>query len=133
MFQQTTRVTTAEILALAVTPIQLLPTPGPNRILIPIGFSASFHAGVTPFLGGSQINFYIGPVANGNEYDGLVAALLTSAVDDVQNGPPAVWTGNNDVAANLANQPLLMKTAGAAFTAGNGSVDITVYYAVAPL
>jgi hypothetical protein len=135
--------TSAQILALHVTPVQLIPepvfvpsgiqgTPGPGLAYKVQSISFKYNAGTTPYNRSTQeLNIFLGPKANGIAYlsdPDDVTALLESTTDKV-------WIGAmlNDLeaqdAGNVENQPVIVAL-DTACTAGDGTLTIIIEYTV---
>jgi len=130
MLQITRTLSSAEILALHTTAIVLVPAPGTNRKIIPMQFAMSLHAGGTPYAGGSDLNYLIGAGGGGLVATVGDAGIITQAADFEQVTAKTALGELAASAANTLNQALSIKASGAAFTAGNGTVTLQIFYAV---
>lgn len=128
MQQRTITLTSAQLLALGATPIQLVPAPGVGIYLTPIAVSSVLHFGTIAYAAGSAVNCYIGTKANGNSIPAATAAHVNSAANSIEQLTGAPVTGTPDVQANIENAALNISSSGAEFTTGDGTLTVTVYY-----
>lgn len=128
----TVTLTAADIEALPGTPFQLIPTPGPGKVLQPIAAFASYHTGATPFDFSPQLSCNL--AIDGNP----AIATLTLNLSDL-NGPAtdAYITAQLIVPSNIdadptqvADKPLMLTrlNGGAGTAVGDGTMNVTTYY-----
>lgn len=119
--------TTAQILALNATPIELAPAPGSGKILIPVSLVVSIHFNSVAFAAGSAVDLYLGPKANGKLFASILAATINAAANTADE-EICVAVNVNGLLALFENQNLNLQTVGAAFTTGDGSITVTLFY-----
>ena len=119
--------TTAQILALDATPIELAPAPGPGKIIIPIGVVAVLHAGATPFAAGSSVHAFIGLEADAHDQEAFTAAFVNAAADAAAESI-FMSSADTDILADYENKAINLVAVGAAFTTGDGSLTVTLFY-----
>lgn len=118
--------TNAEIKALRATAKELVPAPGPNKLLQFIGAILILNAG-TEVLTESADNFAI-------KYDGSTAAAVSGviettgfidqAADTVTNAIPVIDAV--DASADIVNKNLALRNTGGDEIAGNVTADATM-------
>lgn len=128
MQQRTITLTSAQILALNATPIEIVPAPGAGIYLTPVAVSSVLHFGSVGYANGSQVNCYVGALGNGNFIKAATAAHINSGANDIEQLIGDPLTGTPDAQANIENQNLRLEAAGAAFITGDGTLTVTVYY-----
>lgn len=130
-------VTSAEILALHSSPIELAPSPGPGRAYAMItNGTAIYRAGATPYTGSSPLA--IGPAAAaatpGYPADSCLTAgvpgLINSAADALGSFELTGF-GGADLALS-EDQPLVL-TCDSNPGAGDGTLRVVVYCAIVEL
>jgi hypothetical protein len=133
----TVTVSSAELLALATTPIQLIAAPGAGKVIAPFMFAMQYKAGSTPYtLAGGDPELSIYPAAAGPNLGPVgfnATGLVTAAVDTVAYQADAAST--NIARTNLDDQPwnLGLGDRGRPLTLGDGTLVVTVYYAILAL
>lgn len=128
MQQTTLTLTSAQILNLHATPVEIVPAPGPNRILVPISISAKLHFGGTAYLLGDDINLLLGAKADTHQVAAIDKLLVESAADENASGLKTAWAVARDVAAKIENVALSLSVTATAYTTGNGTLTVTVFY-----
>lgn len=126
--------TASEIRGLDVTPIQIVPAPGPGKILTPLLGAAQLTYSGTPFAGGNAGDISLsytdgnGPIAVGT----IVPNFLITGTSDLFESAIAALNLGNYTPTDIINQPLVLFNAnGAAYTGGNTStILVTVFYTV---
>lgn len=124
------RLTSAQLLALKTTPIQLIPAPGGNGLQSYWFDSVTikYNFGTTPYtLNAGTLKVFYGPVANAHPITADAAAILTQGQNRITTNTPTLVV--SDVTANILNQPIFMgNDGGANYTLGDGTIDITVMF-----
>lgn len=128
MQQRTITLSTAQILAIDATPIEIVPAPPAGQYLTPVSISSVCHFNANAFAAGSQVNCYVGLKANGNFIKAATAAHVNSGANSIEQNIGDPLTGTPDVQANIEANNLNLQAAGAAFTTGDGTLTVTVYY-----
>jgi hypothetical protein len=121
--------TSAQILALFTTPIQIVPAPAAGFHINPVKAVLRTNPGATPYASGGIIQLALG--ASAGAVIGTIAAatIITATTAQVSTLIPNTWT-TSKVLSDA--QPLVVNNATGAFITGNGTLSITVYYTVEP-
>ena len=127
----TITITSAQILSLHTSPVQVVPAPGAGQILNPIAFTVQYKFATTPYVIPAQgIQFISG--ASHDEYAGVNTANLL----DAPSSRVATATAGGQVGGDpavYANQPLLVALSNSDPTGGDGTLTITVTYTAVAL
>ncbi len=129
-----TNLTSAQLLALFTTPVNLVPAPGVGFMIVPRFIKMTLVAGSVAYLdgGGGDITFQLGAgvsqlLANNNIV--LVSVAPNRRVQFL------AWAGFIDTAANPPaedNAALQITKATGNLTAGNGMLSVMVEYTIEP-
>jgi hypothetical protein len=126
----TVALTSAQILKLKDTPVEIIPTPGLNKIIIPTFIMGVVTGGTTTYTGVQHdTGLYLGNIGwqvdynNGEE---IIATALHSSLHDINYGAPFY----NFIAAASNGQPLVLKNTSANPAGGDLTISITVHYLV---
>ena len=130
--QVTIELSSANLLALAATPIQVLPAPGAGYIIKPVGATLFYHAGATPYTTGGAFCLTLG----GQLLSALLAAdvtlqgaVLAEATDQVGVfDATTAYTDDFAALSALENVALAVINDGAEHTLGNGTATLVVSY-----
>jgi hypothetical protein len=128
--------TTANIQNMYATPVQILAAQGAHTVIIVYNLIFEFIYNTTAFSAGDGGNvfFQYNSTAHGA---GIVFAQpgisISSANSKVSCGPAAnVGAGFYGVGGNIVNQGIYISNQTAAYTGGNSSARVTLYYIVLP-
>lgn len=120
----TVALTSAQILAASVTPVQVIAAPGAGKLISIVETIYSFTAVSARYLGGTSSGLYYGS-STANPADAGDNTVPGSSVSTV------TWSGfvsdNLPATSAIENQGVYY-TGLAAYTAGNGTMKITVLY-----
>lgn len=121
------QLTNAQILAMHTTPVQLLPSPGPGKMILVSSFKAHYHYNNAPFTGSPTLNiFYSGSVASPYATRNVSALAWNSSAEGMLPIPETgLFPWNQCV-----NQPLMVSLDGPVTGGGNSVVRIVVEYTV---
>lgn len=133
MQQLNLTLTSAWLLAMYATPIELVPAPGAGRILVPIAFAARLNFNTVPYVGNKDISLVLGNPANGIRCMAISFDLIGAAAHTSASGPLLQWPRVTDVLANIENVALNLQTDSAELTAGNSTIDLTIFYGTAKI
>lgn len=129
MFKNTTAVTSANILAIHTTPVVILPAVS-NEIHIIRTISIQYYAGSTAYAGGSQLSANMTNGINSDLFETILAgtpdvyrAVNTLTIQDKSTNTSV----SGDFVFNAANQTYTLSCV-TPFTAGNGTMSVTVWY-----
>lgn len=129
--------TSAQILLLHTTPVNLVPAPGVGFRIVPLNFFMRLNAGAVAYLdaGGGAVQLEVGPTA--------LQALASNAIFLTTVAPNVATEAlGANLAATLdtpgnppddANVPLTITKATGNFTAGNGTMHISGLYLIEPI
>lgn len=120
------QISSAQILALNATPVQLVPAPGVGKIVIADRFIFKIVRTATAYANGGVIEFRYTNAAGA-----LVAATIAAAV--ITGGAGTEFNTVGGVVSTLtpvANAAIVVDNATAAFITGTGVAQITVFYRV---
>lgn len=126
----TVTLTSAQILTLYSSPVQVVPAPGAGQILNPISFTLQYKFGTTAYVVAQQDIHFTGPAQN--QYANLSAVNFLDAPSSRVATVPATGQASAD-AATYANQPIMVGLTASDATQGDGTVTITVCYTVVAL
>lgn len=133
MQQRQVTLTPADILALNATPFEIIPAPGAGRIVVPFLLVCHLQFNTLPYLAGSAVGIWYKAGATIDTTYDVNQALLTAAADSVEENYAEPDTVGVQAIADMENQPVVLKTRGAAYTTGNSPLTITVFYGTAKL
>jgi len=119
-------IASADMLTLDSVPVQLVPAPGANKVLVCVGIALRQRYGSATYTCAGTVNVGIGPIANSNIVSSDIKTTVTAAADAVGVG---VGAGIRDDLANMANEPLNLY-ASSAVAVGDGTFSGTVSYMV---
>jgi len=121
--------TSAQLLALKATDVQLVEAPGVGYVHHLEGVSLRLNFGTVAYtLNAGTLKVYMGASSAGLAQTADLAALLNAGASSVNVGVPALATGVT-AKANAENKPLVLGNTGAAeFTLGDGTLDVVVVY-----
>lgn len=128
MQQRNITLTSADLLALAGTPIELVPAPGAGKILTPFAVTARLNFLTAAHTAGSQPVIKYKDAATNQEFDVLSVELVKAAATSAQSSVCGIPGTAIDAVANTVNQPLVLSVAGADFATAGGSLDLTIFY-----
>lgn len=120
----------ANLLAMSASPVQILAAPGANLLIKILLIEFELVAGGTPYAGGGNVIAQYSTTALGAGPAATLtvpASSITAAVDTMSAAGP---TSQPLVKSLAANQPVYISNQTAAFTAGNGTVNYTIFYKV---
>ena len=120
--------TAAQIATLFATPLTIFPAPGPNKVLLIDDIVVQYKPGGTAFTGGGVITFQYHGTAINPHSSNVAASTLNTLTASVNVLP--VPTSNIVAPPNVG---LDILNATGAFATGNGSIIITIYYAIQTL
>lgn len=133
MQQITVTLSPADILTLDTIPVELLPAPGANRVLIPIAAIARVHFNLNPYFGAGTFSIALrGPTQKEQWKTGLDADLgLGGNTERYEILSPT--PGNTDDPVNCQNEPLLIFSTTGPFTGGDSAIEFTILYMIAKI
>ena len=123
MYCRKTLLTSAQILALNTTPITLVPAPGAGRAIIPINVVARLTYNSVAYATNTSMEIRY---TNGSGTV-LTSASLAALLTAVANKTQAVDMTGSEFTA-LPNAPIVVDVATGNPTAGNSTVEFTVFY-----
>lgn len=122
--------TSAQVLTLTSSTVQILPAPGAGKVIVPQFAIAQLKYGTTPYSIGTTNNLIFR--CNGLQAAALfIAALLTGTASNQSYGTAAQSALGTAIEEN---QPLdLVLDGGADPTGGDGTLTVILYYSIEPL
>lgn len=124
------RVTSAQLLALHTTPVQLIPAPGIGQTVWVDTVCVKYNFNTTAYtLNAGTLKLFYGPIANAHALTAdLSAGLLTAAASRLLLQPPILIVAA-DTLVNLTNQPIYLYNDGTAnYTLGDATLDVTIMF-----
>jgi hypothetical protein len=127
----TVTLSSAQLLSLRATPVQLVPPPGAGNVIKPLSITLQYKSGSAPYTA-QDGSFAIGTPA-------FVAAVQQPAVGFIDQASDQFaflggFGGAFGPRSSFENQPITVSQNGSAeWTAGDGSVVISVTYTVVAL
>jgi hypothetical protein len=122
----------SDILNLFALPFTLIPTPGPQKVIVPFGWCLSLNFNTTPYAAGGDLFISFG--AGSHSFNDQVGSglLMINAASAIAEG--TIYPLVNDPAAgvNDRDKPLILSNAGAPFINGDSDLLITIFFSVAP-
>ena len=125
--------TSAQLLALKTTPIQLTPTPQANQIIFVENISLRYLFNTAAYtLNAGTFKLFLGPVGNAVPILADQSALLTAVANGTVLGIPGVALGSaasplTDAKA-FAQPVFAVNDGGANYTVGAGTVEVLLTY-----
>jgi hypothetical protein len=133
---QTASVTlsTANIEAMYATPVQILAPQGAHTVIAVYNIIMEYIYNSTPFSAGGTIyiQYNNSAHAGGIQIWQPLISITTSGSKIVYGGASDFLDGTYGVQGAIVNQGLYISNLSAAYTTGNSSAKITVYYIVLP-
>lgn len=120
--------TSAQILAMFTTPVQILAAPGAGSLIIPDFLVAELKFNTIAYAAGGAISLTFGASGPAVHTTAMPAALVTAAQSELFQSPAAVTT--QQTAASMVNQGIFISAATQNFTTGNGTLFLTFGYRV---
>lgn len=117
----------AQILALSVTPVQVVPAPGAGFKIQILQFVCELVFGTIAYTGG-QAGLFVGP-ATTYQAGGLFTNCLQAAASSTEEGPASGTLVPNSASNNVG----VYVTGATALVAGNGTCNLTILYYIVPV
>lgn len=118
----------AQLLALNTSPVEIIPTPGPDKVIVVLASVYRLFFGTTPYTidTGDQGLIYLN--LDFLEQADAGNSIFTRASDSV-----CISSGiqQPDVPSGFVNLPIALYSANSNLTGGDGSGEVVVYYVVA--
>lgn len=132
----TVSLTSAQLLALSTTPVQLLPAPGAGFYYWPVAYAMDYTFGGTAYSSPAHTNdcfitYGNPPASAANEL--VIYAWANASSGIIEATQSCVFQGvcgNGLVTSSIANNAPLMFSAPNALTLGNGTLKISLYYTI---
>lgn len=132
MFQTTVPITSAQLLALNTTPVQLLPPPGAGFVISIMGAVAAYKFGTVPYTVPSNTNLELRYTPAGLNVPIPCPGLLDQSVNtDIYRSPYYVPGWTQPLSAVDNNAVTMGLTSGKTLTLGDGTLEITIIYIIA--
>lgn len=127
------QLSSAQILAIETTGIDLVPAPGAGKIVTIVALVASTHFLSAAYAAGSALGLIYAGTAKAPSADVCTAAVVNAAADRVSVMAIGTLAAVDDAPASIANKAIQIKAVGAAFTTGDGTMTVTAFYNTASL
>lgn len=124
--------TSAQLLHLKATPVQLVPAPGPGMVINAISATLQYKAGTIPYTGpgGNGIAISV-PGESSSFLVGPAVGFIDQSTDHINQLSPG---GPVFSRANAENAALIIRNNDAGeWSGGDGTVIVTVYYTIVTL
>lgn len=116
----------AQILALATTPVQIVPAQGAGTIIELIGATVVYNFNTTAYAGGGNVGFAFAPNPAVRLSSQAATVFTNASISTIAFFPGA---SGIPTLSSVTNQALVFSAA-TAFTTGNGTADVDVWYTV---
>lgn len=120
-------ISSAQLLALGGTPVEVVPSPGPNKLIVVIGVSAIFRAGANQYTSAGDSLLVVYNNGTGDSVTPAIINLVTNAISG-NNYQSGTVDGHGDLSLNTNANLVLFNTNG--YSAGDGTLEITTFYQV---
>jgi hypothetical protein len=121
----------AQLLSLHSSPVQLIPPPGAGNIIKPVSITLQYKAGSAPY-NASDGNFAIGTPSLPGATHGPGGGFIDQTSDQVAY--VGGFGGAFGSRSNFENQPIIIQQNGSTdWTAGDGSVVVNISYTIVTL
>lgn len=127
------QLSSAQLLAINATPVDIVPAPGAGKIVTIVALVYSGHFGSAAYINGSALGLIYAGTAKAPSADVCTAAVVNAAADHVSVMAIGTLDAVDDTPANIANKAIQLKAVGAAFTTGDGTATVTAFYNTASL
>lgn len=126
---ETVSITSPQLLGMFNAPVNILPAPGAGKAIIVTNVIFDYVFNTTAYQAGGTIQLFYG-AKTATASSALPAAALTAGAGTVTTGA-SVTTQRN--AADVANAAITLSNNTAAFTTGDGTAKVTVFYTLITL
>ena len=124
-------VTSAQLLALKTTPLNIIPAPATGFMNMVEQFIFRYTFGGTAYtLNAGNLEVFYGPSANAKNLVGDQSALLTQGANSTSVGVPALGVATLTDAQSLAQPIVLANTGTANYTLGNGTLEVVTIFSI---
>ena len=124
-------ISSAQILAMNVTPVVVIPAPGPGLVIVPITAYIVYNFKTTAYASAASnwLTTFNGNVGNLALSTQSINVVLTAGTSEVRQG----FTQGSSILtfASCVNLPVTVSLSSAA-TLGDGTITFTIYYDVVP-
>lgn len=134
----TLTLTSAQVLGMFATPVTLIPAPGAGLMNVVIFFQANLIFNTTAYAGGGNFYLQYGTTSNSNfratEVNASAAFIrrVASATYSIQGNISDTGGATGLLSTNSVNQAISITNLTGAFTTGNSTVRLQVWYTVVP-
>jgi len=141
----TVHLTSSDILALNSIPFEIVPAPGPGKVIVPSMIKWSYVFDTQAYVGGSDLFLILNANSNTFIFSTVSASSVTNTaiasgfieMNESVKGITSVMAAEDTFGyvlsnpnALMTNIPLMIFASGAGFTIGDGTLDISVVYTI---
>jgi hypothetical protein len=129
--QITVEISSTELLNSNITPIEIVPAPGAGFVIVALAISAKTHFETTPYNFADYFDLCYGSLVGRIPVAPDIQGMLQASSDKFSAKGPGTQGGDGDLSA-YENLPINLSSSDAV-TDGDGTLSITVQYAIIPV
>lgn len=130
MYARRTALTSSDILALSGTPIELVPAPGPDKVILFKTVMIQFTFGTMAYTAGSNLRVYYGSAGTGRYVSSTTNTFLQATADKMYQQADTIISFTYSPPSNLVNSALVLTVDGADFATGDGTAVLVIEYTI---
>lgn len=129
LFEAEVALSSAQILALNATPVELVPAPGSGKVVIVRGITLKMVATATAYANGGALEFRYTNASGAKVTADIAAAVVTAGAGTSYTSVAGVTTS----LTNVVNSPIVVNNATAPFITGTGTAVVGISFEVLEL